>query len=266
MKKLKERLKKEIKEIAKACADEMSQEEGKHNILNPEGEKPIMKTVKCDEDDISSTVKQRVVNYVKKCLSSQKVVKKFVDLDKEVHSFYEKMSSKITSIENDWVERPTLNSFSNYFYDAHCLSKLAPYAKIAIATSPLWITAIIGVGAAFLGICVAISPIALPVWLFRNRDSKKKELIDKYYNQYQSSIEELITNELESKMVIKQKITNITEEVLLRRLLHLKTIIYQLSFSRRQILANREQIGNLFIKLEVVMKSATSLEEWFKHI
>lgn len=258
-----ERLKKEIQEIAKTCADEMSQEEGKHNILNPVGEKPIMKTVKCDEDDISSTVKQRVVNYVKKCLSSQKVLKKFTDLDDEANSFYVKMSSKITSMENDWIKEPKLDSYSKTLLYA---SALAPYVNIAIATSPLWITAIIGVGAAVLGILAAISPIALPVWLYRNRDSKKKELIDKYYSQYQSLIEELITNELESKMVIKKTISNITEELLPRRLRHLHRIIDQLSFSRRDILANREQIGNLFIKLEVIMKSATSLEEWFKHI
>lgn len=241
----------------------MSQEKGKHNILNPKGEKPIMKTVKCDEDEISSTVKQRVVNYIKQRLSSQEVHKKFVDLRDEANSFYEKTSSKITSMEIDWIKNPKTDSASEA---QQYIFALAPYVSVAIATSPLWITAIIGLGAAFLGICVAISPIALPVWLYRNRDSKKKELIDKYYSLYQSSIEELITNELESTMVMKKIITNITEEVLPRRLGHLQTIINQLSFSRRHILANREQIANLFIKLEVIIKSATSLEEWFKHI
>lgn len=261
---LQERLKKDIKWIAKRCADEMSQTECKHNILNPKDEKPIIKTVKCDEDEISSTVKQRVVNYIKQRLSSQDVRKKFFDLRDEVYLFYEKTSSKITSMEDDWIKKPTLDSATKTLI---AVNSWAPYVNFAIATSPIWITAAIDIGAAFLGICAVISPIALPLWLYRlNINWEKKELIEKYYNQYQRSIEELINNELETNMIMKKMITNITEEVLPRRLLHLETIINQLSISRTEILANQEKIANLFIKLEVIMKSATSLEEWVKHI
>lgn len=261
---LQTRLKEDIEKIAKICADEMSQSKVKHKILNPEGEKSIMKTVKLDEDEISSTVKQRVVNYIKQRMSSQEVRQKFLDLRDEVNSFYVKTSSKIASMEDDWIKKQTLDSFSKTLYDVNTWS---PYAGIAIATSPIWITAVIAIGAAFLGICAAISPIALPVWLYRlTKNWKKEELIDKYYSQYQGSIKELITNEFEANTVMKKMITNVTEEVLPRRLLHLETIINQLSISRTQILANQERIANLFIKLEVIMKSATSLEEWVKHI
>lgn len=260
---MQDRLKTDIEKIAKRCADEMSQKEVKHNILNPIGEKPIIKT-KFDEDEISSTVKQRVVNYIKHCLSSQEVRQKFIDLRDVVNSFYVKTSSKIASMEDDWIKKNTLDSFSKTLLNVNAR---APYANIAIATSPIWITAVIAIGAAFLGICAAISPIVLPVWLYRLTITwRKEELINKYYSQYQRSVEELINNEFETNIVMKKMITNITEEVLPRRLLHLETIINQLSNSRTQILANQEKIANLFIKLEVIMKSATSLEEWVKHI
>lgn len=260
---LQKRLKEDIEEIAKKFADEMSQREVKHKILNPEGKKSIMKTVKLDEDEISSTVKQRVVNYIKQRMSSQEVCQKFFDLRDEVISFFVKTSSKIASMEDDWIKKQTLD-FSKTL---HYVNAWSPYVTIAIATSPIWITAVIAIGAAFLGICAAISPIALPVWLYRlTKNWKKEELIDKYYSQYQGSIKELINNEFEANTVMKKMITNVTEEVLPRRLLHLETIINQLSISRTQILANQERIANLFIKLEVIMKSATSLEEWVKHI
>lgn len=109
-------------------------------------------------------------------------MKKFVDLDKEVYLFYEKMLLKIIFIENDWVERLMLNSFLNYFYDVYCLLKLVFYVKIVIVILLFWIMVIIGVGVVFFGICVVISFIVLFVWFFWNRDLKKKEFIDKYYN------------------------------------------------------------------------------------
>lgn len=66
----------------------MSQEEGKNKILNPKGMTPIMKAVKCDEDNISSTVKERVVDYLRERLKSQDVVQKFVELEGEADAFY----------------------------------------------------------------------------------------------------------------------------------------------------------------------------------
>lgn len=259
---MEEKLNNEIQKVAETLSGEMAQEKGKDDILNPKDETPIMEAVKCDEDDISSTVMKRVVNYLKKRLTSQELLKNFVDLENEANLFYEKTLSVIISMENDWIETERLGKcLPTGSMALSTVTNLAPYAGIVVATSPIWITAMIGVGAAIIGIAAAISPIAVPVWLFLNRDSKKKGLIDKYYSQYQASIKELIANELESQMIIKTKITNITEKMLPRRIQFLGKMISQLLNSREEILANQKQIIDLNTKLEVIMKSATSLKE-----
>lgn len=259
-----ERLSKEIQEIAKKCSDEMSTKEGKEKILNPEGTKAIMKAVKCNAYEVSKIVQERVFQYLKKYLESAEVVKKFTELEGEATSFYEKTSLEIASMEKGWTEPKTTETIQGN--DSTDDMSTASFVGVAIATSPVWLIAlapIIGLGAVVVGILAAISPFALPVWLFKHRDAKKKLLIDEYYKHYQSSIEKLINDELESihGMLIKTKIAKVTEEWLPNRINFLEKMITQLLNSREQILGNREFISNLVIKLEVINNSAKTLEE-----
>lgn len=263
---MQERLSKEIQEIAKTCSDEMSTEEGKEKILNPEGTKSIMKAVKCDQYEVSKIVHERVNLYLKSYLESPDVVKKFTELEGEATSFYEKTSLEIASMEKGWTEPKT--SETSQGNDSTDDISTASIVGFAIATSPIWLVVlapIIAVGAVVVGILAAISPFALPVWLYQHRDANKKLLIDNCYNHYQSSIEKLINDELESYhgMLIKTKIEKITEEWLPKRINFLEKMITQLMNSRKEILGNRELILELVSKLNVIKNSANSLEKMF---
>lgn len=262
-----ERLSKEIQEIAKKCSDEMSTEEGKRNILNPEGTTSIMKAVKCDEYEVSIIVQERVCQYLKRYLESPEIVKKFTELEGEATSFFEKTSLEIASMEKGWTEPNTTETIQ--VNDSTDDMSTASIVGIAIATSPIWLIVlapIIGLGAVVVGILAAISPFALPVWLYKHRDAKKRLLIDEYYKHYQSSIEKLINDELESNhgMLIKTKIAKVTEEWLPNRINFLEKMITQLLNTREEILGNRDLISNLVIKLEVINNSAKSLEKMFQ--
>lgn len=164
-------------------------------------------------------------------------------------------------MEKKWIQREAVRPlYPEGARSGVDFKRLEMIARIVLVTSPIWIAAGIGVGAAVAGIFAAISPIALPVWLYQNRDSKKRGLIDKYYNQYQISIEKLVSSELMSNMLVKKKITKITEDWLPKRIQFLEKMITQLSNSRFEIISNRKQITNLYVKLEVIKKSAESLQ------
>lgn len=256
------RIKKVIEDIAQECYDYMSTDEGKDKILNPPGRPPIMEVV-WQPRVFAMEIHARVLLYMKHFLESSEVNKKIVTEKEEIESFYKKVSSELSDMEEGWT---VVRIFKvECLTDTDAIMSKSSIAGAVLATSPIWLPiAAIGIalGVAFTGLTIAISPLLVPTLLILGRDTRKKKVIDEEYNNCLMSIRSLVSNELESTCgaFINKLIDRITLDLLPKRIQSLEKMIQQLLDNRRQILANQEPLCNLSRKVKVIEKCATEFK------
>lgn len=246
------RIKKVIEDIAQECYDYMSTDEGKDKILNPPGRPPIMEVV-WQPRQFAMEIHERVLLYIEHFLKSSEVNEKFVTEKEEIESFYKKLSSELSDLEEDWT---VIRIFEkDCLTDTNAEMSKASIARVVLATSPIWIPI------AAIGIAL-VAPLVIPIFLIMGRDTRKKKVIDEEYNKYRMSIRSHISNELESTCgaFINKLIDRITLDLLPKRIQFLEKMIQQLLDNRRQILANQESLCNLSRKVKVIEKSATEFK------
>lgn len=246
------RIKKVIEDIAQECYDYMSTDEGKDKILNPPGRPPIMEVV-WQPRQFAMEIHERVLLYIEHFLKSSEVNEKFVTEEEEIESFYKKLSSELSDLEEDWT---VIRIFEkDCLTDTNAEMSKASIARVVLATSPIWIPI------AAIDIAL-VPPLVIPIFLIMGRDTRKKKVIDEEYNKYRMSIRSHISNELESTCgaFINKLIDRITLDLLPKRIQFLEKMIQQLLDNRRQILANQESLCNLSRKVKVIEKSATEFK------
>lgn len=246
------RIKKVIEDIAQECYDYMSTDEGKDKILNPPGRPPIMEVV-WQPRQFAMEIHERVLLYIEHFLKSSEVNEKFVTEEEEIESFYKKLSSELSDLEEDWT---VIRIFEkDCLTDTNAEMSKASIAEVVLATSPIWIPI------AAIGIAL-VAPVVIPIFLIMGRDTRKKKVIDEEYNKCRMSIKSHISNELESTCgaFINKLIDRITLDLLPKRIQSLEKMIQQLLDNRRQILANQESLCNLSRKVKVFEKSATEFK------
>lgn len=246
------RIKKVIEDIAQECYDYMSTDEGKDKILNPPGRPPIMEVV-WQPRQFAMEIHERVLLYIEHFLKSSEVNEKFVTEEEEIESFYKKLSSELSDLEEDWT---VIRIFEkDCLTDTNAEMSNTSIARVVLATSPIWIPI------AAIGIALE-APFIIPIFLIMGRDTRKKKVIDEEYNKYRMSIRSHISNELESTCgaFINKLIDRITLDLLPKRIQFLEKMIQQLLDNRRQILANQESLCNLSRKVKVIEKSATEFK------
>lgn len=246
------RIKKVIEDIAQECYDYMSTDEGKDKILNPPGRPPIMEVV-WQPRQFAMEIHERVLLYIEHFLKSSEVNEKFVTEEEEIESFYKKLSSELSDLEEDWT---VIRIFEkDCLTDTNAEMSNTSIARVVLATSPIWIPI------AAIGIALE-APFVIPIFLIMGRDTRKKKVIDEEYNKYRMSIRSHISNELESTCgaFINKLIDRITLDLLPKRIQFLEKMIQQLLDNRRQILANQESLCNLSRKVKVIEKSATEFK------
>lgn len=240
----------------------MSTDEGKNKILNPPGHPPIMEVI-WQPRQFAMEIHERVLLYIEHFLKSSEVNEKVVTEKEEIESFYKKVSSELSDMEEGWT---VIRIFEiECLTDTNAEMSKASIAGIVLATSPIWLPiAAIGIalGVAFSGLTIAISPVLVPTILILGRDTRKKKVIDEEYNNCLMSIRSLVSNELESTCgaFINKLIDRITLDLLPKRIKSLEKMIQQLLDNRRQILANQESLCNLSRKVKVIEKSATEFK------
>lgn len=228
---------------------------GKDRILNPPNRIPIIEVIWCP-NVFAEEVRERVLMYVNKCLVSDDLKQQFEDVRDEVVTFYQKVSSDISEMEKYWTEDSEL-------VDADISTAAA--VGVVLATSPLWLplfVAGLGLGVAFAGLSIALSPVLIPVVAILSRDARKRKLIDEEYDNCLVSIRSLICNQLESQhgSVLNKLICKVIEDILPKRILSLKQMIIHLLEHRDEILASQKSFGNLMKKLNVIQSSLEELQ------
>lgn len=235
---------------------------GKEKVLNPAGFKPILK-IDWQPNVFTEKVQKRVGMYVSEYLQSKDVLQSFKKLRDEIASFYEKVSSDLSEIETNWIQRRTSKRHGIYIDDPE-ISR-ASVVGIVLATSPLWIPLL----ATGVGLTIAASPIIFPVIKFLGRDKRKQKLIDEEYNRCLSSVKDLIRTELESNQgsVIYKLVDKVTEDLLLRRIQYLEKMINQLMRSREKIISSVDTLTALTKRMQIIKESASeSLDMFTKEI
>lgn len=262
---MQKRIKKEIEGIAQGIYDYMSTDLGKDRILNPPGKLPIMK-VDWKPKFFVKNLNERIDLHIKHVLKSSDVMQRFEAVKKEIASFYEKVSSDLSDMENGWivVEPDRTEVSADTEVDDTNIST-ASVVGVVLATSPLWLPLLaagIGLAVAFVGITIALSPIAIPFLKFLGRDTRKRKVIDEEYNNRRESVRSLICNELEVNCgyVLNRLIDKVAIDMLPKRMQALQKMIQQLSKSREKILENRKLLEYLSKKLKVMEESATELK------
>lgn len=243
----------------------MSTDLGKDKILNPPKHTPIMEVVWQPQVFVAD-INARINLYVVNVLKSSDVVQIFESVKTDLSSFYQKVSSALSEMENDWIEVgiDEIEFSVNSDVDDSNVST-ASVVGVVLATSPLWLPLLaagVGLAVAFVGLSIALSPVAIPLMKFLGRDARKRKVIDEEYNKRRESVRSLICNELEVNCgcVMKKLIDKVTKDLLPKRIQALEKMIQQLSKSRAEILENRELLEYLSKKLKAMEESATELK------
>lgn len=258
-------MKKDIEGIAQGVYDYMSTDLGKDRILNPPDQPPIME-VDWQPQFFAMDINARIDLHIENVLKSSDVMQKFEAVKKEIASFYEKVSSDLSDMEKDWIKVGTDETeFSADTEVADTNISTASVVGVVLATSPLWVPLLaagIGLAVAFVGLSIALSPVALPLLKFLGRDARKRKVIDEEYNKRRESVRSLICNELEENcgFVMNKLIDKVTKEMLPKRIQALQKMIQQLSKSREEILENQEMLEYISKKLKAMEESATELK------
>lgn len=262
---LQKRIKKDIEGIAQGVYDYMSTDLGKDRILNPPGKPPIME-VEWHPQLFVMDINERINLHVVNVLKSSDIAQMFETVKKELASFYEKVSAALSDMENDWIEVGIDDTeLSADTEVGGTNNSKASVVGVVLATSPLWLPLLaagIGIVVAFVGLSIALSPVAIPLMKFLGRDARKRKIIDEEFNNRRNSVRSLICNELEVNCagVMNKLIDKVTKDLLPKRIQALQKLIQQLSESRAEILENQELLEYLSKKQKDIEESLTELK------
>lgn len=243
----------------------MSTDLGKDRILNPPGQPPIME-VEWHPQLFVMDINERINLHVVNVLKSSDIAQMFETVKKELASFYEKVSAALSDMENDWIEVGIDDTeLSADTEVGGTNNSKASVVGVVLATSPLWLPLLaagIGIVVAFVGLSIALSPVAIPLMKFLGRDARKRKIIDEEFNNRRNSVRSLICNELEVNCagVMNKLIDKVTKDLLPKRIQALQKLIQQLSESRAEILENQELLEYLSKKQKDIEKSLTELK------
>lgn len=262
---MQKKMKKDIEGIAQGVYDYMSTDLGKERILNPPLQPPIM-DVDWQPQLFVMDINERIDLHIGNVLTSSDVKQKFEDVKNEIESFYEKVLSDLSDIEKDWIDVGT--DETEFLAETEIVDtniSTASVVGVVLATSPLWVPLLaagIGLAVAFVGLSIALSPVALPLLKFLGRDARKRKVIDEEYNKRRESVRSLICNGLEVNcgVVMNKLIDKVTKDMLPKRIQALQKMIQELSKSREEILENQEMLVNLSKKLKAIEESVTEIK------
>lgn len=231
-----------IEDTAQTCYDYMSTEKGMKEIVNPPAKDPIL-NVHWHPKKFREEIRSRCSQYVENYLKSNHVTARFIKIQEETQEFYNRICIELTAIETEWTDHKS-KKVEVSDIEKSDISKGA-VVGVVLATSPIWIPLLatgIALTVAFGSITLAVSPFLLPYVIYQNRVETKRKIVDEEYDNFKSSVQSLICNQLESTVgdTLKKFIDKVAIDILFRRIAALKKMTRQLSGSRQNILAKKD--------------------------
>lgn len=216
----------------------MSRDDGKDEILNPPNRPPILQICPSKiPDEINGLVKK----HVDKFLRSAYVLKKFRGIRGEIVSFYHNISMELSKMENEWT------------YDQG--SKVSVCE--ALMTSPLCLP----------DFTIPVLTLSWIQMIPPSNTEIKQNLIDGTYNPYLSIIRGSICNHLKSSygQVIMELLDTVTNNLISKRLNHLKKIIDQCQGDREKYL-RKQKLERLALDVKRLQETATELQSSIEYM
>lgn len=214
-----------IKETVEDLRRYMASPEGKHSILNPDDEKPIL-TVGWFPYEFEKEVKYRVHLYIDKYLHSK--FHFFEEIYNDLKSFNQKTSQEHSNLQKEWTE---------CMHNHRITHKNINYEIDSVLEYPLMAV----VGTLGLAVITILSPVLVPLYFLKNQVRSKRQLVDEEYDKLRpkifDQIEEIMIREwgqpLESKVNnVTKKLTEDLSESQTKKMNDLK-------IAREKILASR---------------------------
>lgn len=212
----------------------MSSDDGKDEILNPPNRPPILQICPSQiPKEIYSLVKKHVDTF----LRSAYVLKKFRGIRGEIVSFYHNISLELSKMENELT------------YDRESNVSVCE----ALVTSPLCLP----------DLTISWSQISIPPF----KKGIKQTLIEGTYNPYLSIIRGSICNHLKSSygQVITELLDTVANNLLSKRLNHLKMIIDQCQGDREKYL-RKQKLKRLALDVKRLQETATELQSSIEYM
>lgn len=259
-KNLKTRISVHIETSAEVSYKYVSSSVGRINILHPAGMKSIMDV--CDDPEkCAEEVNRRFNTYVNSYLKSEKVVKEFTLIQKDTETFYRETSLKLYHMEMEWTE--IRNKEKTNITGSNELSAFEIAAAIILL--PLALPLIVFAFA--VGIAtVATAPLrAFWNWL-TGIEEKKKEAIDKQYEQCTMEVRKTVTVQLKTNAgsILEKLIDKVTVQELPKRIGALEEMINQLQKKREKIIAKRHMLESLASNIKDMEEDISQLQKKLK--
>ena len=239
----------------------MSTSNGKVKILNPSGYSAIVDV--CDSpEECANEVRRRFGLYIDSYLKSDEVVHEFTLIQKDTEIFYEETNLKLNAMQNEW-SRILKDDKGTTSEEANALSALGIAAAVVLLPFGLPLVAFaFTVGLLSLG----FAPVrAVWDWLM-NKDQKKRDAIDKEYENCRVTVRKTVRVQLETNAgtVLEKLIVKVTENELPRRIGALEEMIRQLRESRQKIIDKRNMLEILQGKIIDMEKSILKFQKDLK--
>lgn len=216
---LNEKTKKVIEDTAQKCYDYMSTDFGKDKILNPPGCTPIMEVI-WQPVQFAQEINTRVSRHVNEFLKSEEVLQNFENIKEEIVIFHKSVLLDLSTIDND------LSNLMESQKNAENTSKTSPDTDLLPLPLriPIFFLEVL-LYVVLVAASIIISPITIPLLIYKNRDEEKKTVIDEEYNTCKMSIRSKICNHLESSCgnEIREFIDKSTKDILPKQIQTLET-------------------------------------------
>lgn len=234
--------------IAQECYTYMSTDAGKDKILNPSGRTPISK-VDWSKTDFEKEITSRIDSYVETYLKSDIVLEKYDDIKKAVNSFHDKMEGIILEMESEWIQTRQVKPGFN---------PTKWLISFGLLTSTMWFAAL----ASGFGIATAVlAGVSFVVCSLLGWYKKTDVEIYTEYNRKKATIRKNICKHLDEScgLIINKLVDKVTDDILPKRIETLQIMIRQILETRDKVLANREVLKNLSMKINVMEETVTEL-------
>ena len=233
---------------------------GKVKILNPSGCSAIVDVCGSPEE-CANEVRRRFGLYIDSYLKSDEVVHEFTLIQKDTEIFYEETNLKLNAMQNTWSE--VLTDDKDTTSDGvSALSALGIAGAVVLLPFGLPLVAFVfTVGILSLG----FAPVRA-VWdWFWGKDQKKRDAIDKEYENCRVTVRTTVRVQLERNAgaVLEKLIVKVTENELPRRIGALEELIKQLRESRQKIIDKRNMLESLQGK---IIEMETSILKFQKEL
>ena len=249
-----------IAKTAETVCEYMSTRIGKEKILNPDGYSAIVDVCHSPKR-CANEVRRRFGMYIDSYLKSDKVVRDFTLIQKDMEIFYKETNLTLNAMQNKWS---SILKDDKDITSEEATALIALGIVAAVVYIPFGLPLLVFALTAGLNI-FSLESVRVVMDLFSDEDQKKRA-IDAEYENCREIVHQTVRVQLEKNAgtVLEKLIVKVTENELPRRIGALEELIKQLRESRQKIIDKRNMLEILQGKIIEMEKSILKFQKELK--